>query len=129
MKQLAKAKALSLLYEFPGCPVAQELGKWVLRCTVGVQPRWDLADQRWTMRGIDIKEDQIHERAVVMASRVVVARKFGVSVAQQEGLEEWIRGQQVLCQIPGHYTPGPVCWRDNFRRNVITSELGEKYYH
>jgi len=39
-RSLMRAKALSFLFQYPGCPVIQSVGLWILRTTTGADLQW-----------------------------------------------------------------------------------------
>lgn len=133
--QLLKAKAMSLLYEFGGCPVAQALGRYVLRCTEGVIPRWSDEDMSWSFKNDKNAREIAHKnvlRVVGPATRQVVARKFGYPIELQLRVEKWLDEQTTIKPIPSWAISHPnVEWRDQYRRNVVVCDVKETslWYH
>lgn len=95
-RRLLRAKALSLAYELPGCPVLSSLSRYLLRCTTGEALfSEDVWWRREVMQGnYESSEltETIRERlcsAVPMERRSLVEKLFGVTVEQQLELEHW----------------------------------------
>lgn len=90
-KGLLRAKAMSLLYQYPGCPILQVFGMRVLKNTVGVKPIVDTTLDPYK-RGI--VETAIHEgcpvRPVVMTTRLLMQDVFNVSIVDQLILESYL---------------------------------------
>lgn len=93
-KGLLRAKALSLLYEAPGCPVVKSLALFGLRVTEGTNPLWDPNDAWWNdqvLMGLNRKQTaQLICKPVTMESRGVVQENFGVSVDTQLRIERYL---------------------------------------
>jgi len=91
---LAKAKAMSLLYQYAGCPVITRACLWVLRCTkkIDVRSAWKgLSDYDRTL-AIDAQAHlgealQIANRPVGAATRLLCTELYGMSVIEQKMLE------------------------------------------
>lgn len=64
LMQLLRAKALSLAYQYPGCPIAQELGQYGLRVT----------------RGVNISEKVLATMGTWERGRLLEAMKYGYEI-------------------------------------------------
>lgn len=91
---LLRAKALSLLYQYPACPIITAYARYLARMTRGVDPRRSIHQERnwWEYQqltaayfNLDLKEDQ----SVSLGTRAVFERQFGVSIAAQLEIEEF----------------------------------------
>lgn len=98
-KMLLRCKALSLAYQYPGCPVIQSLAQYALRCTRGVDVRGflerDTVMDRW-------QKDQLQEalrdeknlckvqRVVPLNTRKLVEQLYGITVENQLAIEAYL---------------------------------------
>jgi len=92
-KKLLRSKALSLAYQYPGCPVLSALGKYGLRVTEGVG--YDLGDMNEYEREIFRQMQQKHkskipDKEVGPQTRLLVQRKFGLMVEDQLIIENYL---------------------------------------
>jgi hypothetical protein len=98
LRDLQIAKALSTLAQLPGCPVVQSIALWQLRGA-----KYKAADKnrilQWVLQSKqtnywsrliyqETSESSIEPRPVAMASRELVARKYGMSIDTQLHLEK-----------------------------------------
>lgn len=98
MLQLLRAKAISLAYQCPRCPVVNSYTRALLRLTRGVVPRFQtfsgLRDY-WELRKIGLVDglsDEVMHRLNVgpdESSRLVMAKVYGWTVAQQLAMEAY----------------------------------------
>lgn len=93
---LLRAKALSLLYQYPGCPIIQSLAQYGLRHTAHLSNKFALArasktanqyeiDLYMEMQGLDIVA-----RPVGRQTRLLVERKYDVTVESQLRIEAYL---------------------------------------
>jgi hypothetical protein len=98
LRQLQIAKALSLLAQLPGCPVVQSVAEWQLR-TANYDPKEKNEILKWVLQRnstnwwerfvyLETSGAVLDPRPVAQASRELVAKKYGLSVAHQEELEK-----------------------------------------
>lgn len=98
---LLRAKALSLAYEFPGCPVLTSMSRWLLRATSNSAPIFDAGDEYWNAQvfaGRD-REKVPPTRNIGHRSRLLFERRFGVSVHDQFVLEAYFDRKKGLSCI------------------------------
>jgi hypothetical protein len=97
LTNLAQVKGLSYLAQYPGCPVVQSVGVWMLR-TTGFDPERleDLLDWYKEQVGVtwwdaqivaEIRKSSLQARSVDIRSRQIVEEVFGVSIDTQLFLE------------------------------------------
>nr|QDH87823.1 MAG: RNA-dependent RNA polymerase [Riboviria sp.] len=97
---MLRLKALSLLYQYPGCPVLQSLAEAVLRLTSGVDVREEIAKTRDPFRrevfrdafayfGSGALHVQKQHREVPYSTRELMYKKFGVPVEAQIEAEKF----------------------------------------
>lgn len=96
LRCLARAKAMSIAYQYRGCPVLDVMAHRVLALTSG-------SDVRWVRQTLDVVKRELFDESfknlkelIVLGpkppgfgSRVVVESKFGVSVENQLYLEKY----------------------------------------
>lgn len=119
--ELLKAKALSLLFELPSCPIVKSLARWALRNTKKLRYRFENGKDWWEQQvwnGIVSGDvERLLELPIPYANRLLVDRKFGISPARQLELEAWFDAQDTLHPIPLHVVwdlMDPV-WVDHFK--------------
>lgn len=93
LKQLLRAKALSMAYQYPGCPIAKSLANYGLRVTAGVNISDRIIDSmpEWPKRilceallvGAPVKE-------IGTASRLLVSKLWNIDVEQQLRIERYL---------------------------------------
>lgn len=100
---LMRAKSLSYLYQYPGCPIIQELALYGLRVTAGFDLRWVLRHaymSQWERQQVEnaakyfgsgYTKVQSTIRDVPTATRILVEELFGVTSQQQEQIEDYLR--------------------------------------
>jgi hypothetical protein len=105
--QLARARALSLWYLFPSCPVVTSMCRYVLRMHQDVDLT-SLLDSRH----LDMFERELLERAlknvkhlydapqITHGSRSTVAKTFGMPISTQLALEQYYDSCTVLQPVP-----------------------------
>jgi hypothetical protein len=134
---LLRVKALSYLYQFPGCPVVQELAVMGLRLSSGVTVRdcWKevlskrnagLGGMYWTevvLKALSAFErGDLPVRAVTDASRFQMEKVFGFSVDQQLRTEDYLArhssGPLILPELNF-----PSEWSENYERFVVDDDF------
>lgn len=89
MHELLRAKALSLCYECPQCPVVGAIGRRALQVTRNYNPRF-IKDGYHDTDIVPRDESSIPEFKPTPASRTLFARLFGVTVENQLRCEDAI---------------------------------------
>jgi hypothetical protein len=115
--ELLRAKSFSILFQYPGCPVLYELARYGLRVT-----KWICLDAFMKRsHGRNKRDMEMFQRAYAKRfeleklqfkecprTRDLIARRFGLSVAEQLAAESYLRGLntlQPLCAIQSHHFP------------------------
>jgi len=98
---LIRAKSLSFLYQFPGCPVVAELALYGLRMTEGYRLKVDSSmDMFHTDRlreAINYYSTHSHYvDEIPIATRLLVEEKFGMTVEEQLRIEDLLSNKQDL---------------------------------
>lgn len=125
---LLKAKSMSLLYEFPRCPIVTELASLGLRLTGGVTPRFE---KSWRMYHLEAEiaatwgaTTALAAEGVTMTARHQFAQLYNIDVELQLAVEASIRSWDGGYLIPEytsllydrhrdcrHYSAAYVCER------------------
>lgn len=114
LKALLRSKSLSMLYEYPACPILRNLALYGLRMTKEVPESYlksVIAKQKLNRYESDLilsaldyaSHPEVLVQEVKLATRTLVARKFGVSVELQLAIESYLDGLGQLqpLDIPG----------------------------
>lgn len=97
---LIRAKALSLAYQFSGCPILSELAQYGLRHTRGkkcIKRMHKMLNQQrdWYSRQVSTElprdEKDIPVREIALDTRLLYERVFDVSVSDQLAIESYLR--------------------------------------
>lgn len=97
LRKLLRAKALSLAYQYPGCPIIAELASAGLRWTSEIQDKHAIykvmknQNQYEVTVWLEMRDRPMPSRPVGMRTRLLVEEKFGISVADQRAVEEYLR--------------------------------------
>lgn len=95
MKELLRAKSLSLACELGSCPIAHALAAFGLRVTRGSRYKFDYGN-RWKLDHIlkNVRVGEVEEKLlktnVPMANRVLCQKLFGISVSTQYAVERYL---------------------------------------
>jgi len=87
---LVRSKALSLIYQYSGCPVVQSFARAMLRCSEGYKPVVDQtidAYHRWLY--IESLSIIPNYKDIQMSTRQIVEEVFNISIIHQEILENY----------------------------------------
>lgn len=88
-KGLIRAKALSLLYGYPGCPIIQPLALRYLELTGGVSVVRPTYQGRYAWGEEDVANPVA--KPITLRTRQLVAEEFKVSIPEQKMIEDRIR--------------------------------------
>lgn len=115
LKALLKCKALSLLYQFSGCPILGSLCRYFLRVTSDV--RWkigkhDMFQRERILNNIRLLKDNwnkyLDERPS-FETRALFDRLYSISLDEQKSLESYLDSQQNLVQLD-HPVIDKICY-------------------
>jgi hypothetical protein len=124
--QLLRAKSLSLIFSYPGCPILQELGQYGLRMTEGQYykiPRTSLYEQEEYVLCMDyIKKNGLPTREIPNATRLLVERLYKIPIATQMSIEGKLRSLDKLQpldfpELQGFYTDDQISYYDLYCYN------------
>jgi len=90
LKGLLRAKALSMAYQYPGCPILGHAARAFLRLTAGFDHTWTLKNYDYWQRQKDKwQKGNVPWKEPPMRTRLLVERKFGISIEDQLRCEEY----------------------------------------
>lgn len=105
-RQLIRAKSLSLLAQYPGMPIVQELALYGLRMTEGEKMcdilrrlyKTNMWEREYVLNALDLT--RIGEAMPVPRNtRLLVEKKFGVTIEDQLRIEELLRSKNDLSPL------------------------------
>jgi len=91
--QLLKAKSLSFLFQYPGCPILRSLALYGLRMTVGYRPDFRIYDKYHLEHKTEMEEFVRSAGAcepIKMRTRLLMEKKFGITLEQQKRTEDYL---------------------------------------
>lgn len=105
LQALLRAKSMSLLAQYPGCPIVQELGKYGMRIT----RRYDSLMRKWITQSrmpqyerekyisaLEYYDHSFRELCVPTDTRFLMEKLFHISVDMQERIEDFFRNKHDL---------------------------------
>jgi hypothetical protein len=130
LKQLLKAKCLSLAHQYPGCPIIQPLAEYGLRVTRNVTVGKAVLDvmnqyeKHEYLRAVEL--GSVHKE-IPFRTRLLVEKLYDVSVAQQLQAESYLREKVDLSPISLPAIEAPDSW--SHYMNTYTGVLGKNPSH
>jgi len=96
LKGLLRAKALSLAYSYPGCPILQSLSDYGLRVTHGVRIDLNALDS-WKREQFMLELGKVRVRKTVpLRTRLLMQDLYNIPIHVQRGIEMYLDGLQDL---------------------------------
>jgi hypothetical protein len=95
--ELLRCKALSVLYQYPNCPILRELGLYGCRITDGYHYKHSYLSDNY--KKISNMENQvpIHLfKEITITTRLLVEKRFNISLSQQLAFEKYLTKLNVL---------------------------------
>jgi len=122
---LLRAKAYSLVYEFPRAPVVRAFGNYLLRMTKGATPRFEHgATTKYTwwdeqvLNGVDLNKP-LPDGTINDRSRDLVKSRYGINVEMQKKYENYFDGLNEMIEwIPNFCFDIPMIRREHFQKFV-----------
>jgi hypothetical protein len=104
---LLRSKSLSLLYEYPACPIVKELALYGLRMTANITDKYlrkvfskmriNEYDKRIYDEAFDaLRHGALMSKPIQPATRALVAKRYDIPVHVQLSVEKYINGLNVL---------------------------------
>jgi hypothetical protein len=125
---LLRCKSYSLIAQYPGCPILQELGLYGLRVTEGVRD-YDMVRVINRMDGYD--RDKAFRnwvtprvRPIGDNTRCLMSELYGISIREQLDIEERISAMSKIepLNFPGFEDACPDSWKDYWNNYVAVDE-------
>lgn len=117
LKSLLRCKALSLAYQYPGCPILQSLAQYGLRVTRSHDIRKVLAGRSFNQWERDqlvsmLKDERgVPFKPVGMRTRLLVEERYGIPVSVQLSIEQSLDAMTEL-QVLDFPILSSICPRD-----------------
>lgn len=114
LRQLLRAKALSFMYQYPACPIVTELARYALRVTRNETVRRSIVDRfGWKKdlleKALDLGGSLDDQREIGINTRLLMERKFGITIETQLQIEGMLRSKQDLEPISMPLLEYPPC--------------------
>jgi len=95
--ELLRAKAFSMLYSYPGCPILRSLAEYAIRVTEGYHTKFNIQNEyeREKIRGMMkyvFENDMFSKIKIGMSTRILVNDKYGIPVETQLLFEKYLDG-------------------------------------
>lgn len=135
LKALLRCKSLSMIHQYPGCPILQELALYGLRITEDVsngkllkvikeQSTW-IRDQGLKAFN-DIKN--LPYKATPSATRELMERRFGITVQQQIKIERLLKAKNDLTPINlNNVITMPEIWIDYWEKYSVHGNVADPW--
>jgi hypothetical protein len=128
---LQKSKALSMLYQFPNCPILTSCAKAALRMLEGTRTRW--APENWwereTSRDIKLfyfRNPELINRDIGLGTRHLVERLYKITIIDQLELEDYFTNLESITHIDHptlcKYYPADAIWSGTYMTTLHPSE-------
>jgi len=121
--QLLRAKAMSMAYEYPACPILKSLSRYALRVTDHVKK--DINETFLRKHSLDSYQYEttvesfknyekfgIPEIEITIGTRMLVERLYGITILKQLEVENYLDGLHELCELDVDL-PFPKEWYQN----------------
>lgn len=86
---LMHAKALSLLWQYPGCPIIQPYAERILKTVSSFQPKFN-EFTRYQLENLSMKEGCDPRKPIKHSTRLLMQQLYDISPEEQLQLEEYI---------------------------------------
>lgn len=122
MMGLLRSKAMSVAYQYPGCPILGHAARSYLRLTSGVSTKWIEDKMDWWQRELLAQQEgPIPWREPPRNTRMLVEKLYGISLQDQLAIEQYLDN---LTEIGPLYLPFsgdlPKDWVDYWDTYVAT---------
>lgn len=121
---LMKAKALSMAWEYPGCPIIYPYAMKVLELLGNVEVKWESYGGYWQQISQKYVEEMVAKfgvpsRKVGLRTRALMEVKFGITIDQQLKIESDI-ATMTLKKFNSETLMSllPECWKENYEKYV-----------
>jgi hypothetical protein len=112
---MLRAKAFSYIYQYPACPIITAYAQYALRMTRSYDIKHfvqssKMFDTYERVRLLNALKEPTITKPIGIGSRLLVERKFGVSIADQLRIENELNNCQVLKQFCFNFVNFPDSW-------------------
>lgn len=128
--QLLRSKALSMIYQYPGCPVLQSLAWYGLRVTSRYKASTTSWSNMYEKEMLDKAIASVPERRTIgLATRTMVAELYKIPITMQLAIEKYLDEKKDLKPIKLDCLSEliPDVWKDYYERYTHVVPLGNKY--
>jgi len=92
--RLLRSKALSMIHQYPGCPIVQEFALYLLRVTHGLKRKIDNTESFYMQKALEKQSaTNLPTREVSFSSRELMEEVFSYSIDEQLCLENYFRNK------------------------------------
>jgi hypothetical protein len=125
---LLRSRAMSLLYQYPGCPIIQAMALCYYRITQGYKPVYEKLDEYHMDIQRQAMASDLPVRVVEVQTRLLMQRVFGITVIHQLMLEKYFNEMNVLSPMDHHvidyYTVSDWAeFNDRYVRDYYTKDF------
>jgi len=122
--ELLRSKALSLMYEYPGCPIVYNYGKKIFELLSEYEIKLRYEDSYKYEQQLKCYQayltDTLPYKETGPRTRLLMEKVFGVTVSQQLRIEKEISNMTILdLNLPSVLELTPGVWRNNFDNYVL----------
>lgn len=127
--ELLKCKALSIMYQYNGCPILMQYARWLLRVTRGFRARPGQSNLYDREKMLEALSSKLPSLKPGQGTRELMAEKFGITIDHQKRLEEYFDSLNTLCcvqhELVSMYAPSD--WEHYYRHYVRVVDMKSKY--
>lgn len=128
--QLLRSKALSMIYQYPGCPILQSLAWYGLRVTSRYKASTTSWSNSYEKEMIDKAIASVPERRDIgLATRTLVSELYKIPITMQLAIEEYLDNKRDLkpIRLPCLSELIPDVWKDYYEKYTHMLPLGNRY--
>lgn len=130
LKALLRAKSFSYAFQYPGCPIIQEMAAYGLRMTKGMDIRhfvktnhsMSLWEREQVLAALDCGYANLPFQQIPMGTRQLVEEQFGITVEEQIHIEDVFRRKQDLSPFAINID-WPIEYYISFNKHVCLKDL------
>ncbi len=137
-KKLLRCKSLSMLYEYPGCPILRELALYGIRVTDGEEIDFNFIDKHvrntyerdlyvemYSVNKTFELSEKVKKIEIDMRTRHLVEQLYGVTIEQQLQVERQLSQLNTLTELDLNL-PFDRVWAHNDQHYTVTCEYYNK---
>jgi len=125
---LLRSKALSLIYEYPGCPILNKYGRKIFDLLSAYELRFDYKNDYEYYRSLAALQayncNNLPQGEPGPKTRLLMEKMFNVTVSQQMRIEKEIESMTIdNFNLPSVLEIMPDCWKENFENYAKHSDF------